>query len=246
MRSRAVVLASALLMAPLGARAADLVVWWDKGYSPQADQAVAEILAAFEQKTGKQVELVQPRQDEVFGKLQAALAAGRPPDFLFGTFATQWAPQSAYADQLVDLESAIGTARDLFDADLIDLSTMLDGKTGRRGLYALPMGRYSNYVFVWTSLLERAGFTLADIPKQWDAFWSFWCDRVQPAVRRVTGRNDIWGSDCRCRLRLTTPRSSSSSSSSGMARLGLALIAAFRSTIPAYARASSKPWMPIP
>jgi multiple sugar transport system substrate-binding protein len=31
------------------------------------------------------------------------------------------------------------------------------------------------------------------IPKQWDAFWSFWCDRVQPAVRRVTGRDDIWG-----------------------------------------------------
>ena len=25
------------------------------------------------------------------------------------------------------------------------------------------------------------------------AFWSFWCDQVQPAVRQATGRDDIWG-----------------------------------------------------
>ena len=54
-----VALAVALLV-PLGAQAADLVVWWEKGFYPQADEAVAEIVAAFEQETGKQVELVQP------------------------------------------------------------------------------------------------------------------------------------------------------------------------------------------
>ncbi len=55
------------------------------------------------------------------------------------------------------------------------------------------MGRSTTHIHVWRSLLERAGFTLADIPRDWDAFWSFWCDRVQPAVRRATGREDIWG-----------------------------------------------------
>jgi multiple sugar transport system substrate-binding protein len=34
---------------------------------------------------------------------------------------------------------------------------------------------------------------LADVPKEWNAFWSFWCDQVQPAVHRATGRDDIWG-----------------------------------------------------
>ena len=57
--------------------AADLVVWWEKGFYAQEDEAVAEIVAAFEQKTGKQVELVQPAQDEMFDKAQAALEAGR-------------------------------------------------------------------------------------------------------------------------------------------------------------------------
>jgi multiple sugar transport system substrate-binding protein len=39
----------------------------------------------------------------------------------------------------------------------------------------------------------RAGFTLTDIPKEWEPFWAFWCDEVQPAVRKALGRDDIWG-----------------------------------------------------
>ena len=58
MRTRAVVLAATLVMAPLGARAADLVVWWEEGYYAQEDAALREIIAAFEQESGKQVELV--------------------------------------------------------------------------------------------------------------------------------------------------------------------------------------------
>ena len=57
MRSRAI-LATALMMAPLGAQAADLVVWWEQGFYPQENEAVSEIVTAFEQETGKQVELV--------------------------------------------------------------------------------------------------------------------------------------------------------------------------------------------
>jgi multiple sugar transport system substrate-binding protein len=192
MHSRAVVFAVALVMAAPTARAADLVVWWDKGFYPQEDAAVAEIIAAFAQKTGKQVELVQVAQREMFPKAQAALEAGQPPDFLFGSASEFWVAKWAYEDRLADLDGVLAPVLDLFDADTIDASTLLDGKTGRRGLYALPMGRYSNHLHVWNSLLERAGFTLADIPKQWEAFWSFWCDQVQPAVRNALGRDDIW------------------------------------------------------
>jgi multiple sugar transport system substrate-binding protein len=78
-------LAAALVMAPLGAQAADLVVWWEHGYSSQENEAVREIISAFEQKTGKQIELDQPSQDDIKAKTQAAIEAGQPPDFLFGT-----------------------------------------------------------------------------------------------------------------------------------------------------------------
>jgi multiple sugar transport system substrate-binding protein len=192
MRRSAVVLALVLALAPHLARAADLVVWWEQAFYPQADEAVREIVAAFEQETGKRVELVQPSQDEIMKQAESALQAGTPPDFLFSTVIERDAAKWAYEDRLVDLDGVLSPVLDLFDADTIEVSTLTDGKSGRRGLYALPMGRTSNHVHVWNSLLERAGFTLADIPQGWEAFWSFWCDQVQPAVRKAIGREDIW------------------------------------------------------
>jgi multiple sugar transport system substrate-binding protein len=193
MQIRAILLAVMLMMVPLSAGAADLVVWWQTDFFPQEDKPVAEVIAAFEQKTGKRVELVQPTQTDIIEKAQAALEAGRPPDFLFGATVSRLAARWAYEGRLADLEGVLSPVLDMFDTDAIDVSTLLDGTTGRRGLYALPMGRQSNHVHVWRSLLERAGFTLADIPKEWEPFWSFWCDKVQPAVRRALGRDDVWG-----------------------------------------------------
>jgi multiple sugar transport system substrate-binding protein len=82
MYAGAVLVILALILAPLGAKAADLVVWWDKGYYPEEDAAVAELVAAFEQKTGKRVELVSHLSWEMLDKVQAAIDAGRPPDFI--------------------------------------------------------------------------------------------------------------------------------------------------------------------
>jgi multiple sugar transport system substrate-binding protein len=195
MRARAVALAVALVLAPLGAQAADLVVWWDKGSYAQEDEAVREIIAAFEQKTGKRVDLVFQDFDEHPVELVAALEVGRPPDFAFGFLMSTYIPKWALEDRLVDLSEAIGHFSNLFDPNQLDRATLLNASTNQKHLYALPMGYVTNHLFVWKSLLQRAGFTLEDIPKDWEAFWSFWCDRVQPAVRKTLGRDDIWGVD---------------------------------------------------
>src|SRR3954447_12285752 len=191
MRVRAILLAAALALTPLAARAADLVVWWEEGFNPEEDQAVREIVAAFERKTGKRVDFGSPSRDDMSTKVPAAVEAGRPPDFLFGTDAYygQW----AHEGRLADLTDVLGPAAAQFDQDALARDTLLDATAGKRGLFALPMGRTSNHVHVWKSLLERGGFRLTDVPKQWEAFWSFWCDQVQPAVRRATGRDDIYG-----------------------------------------------------
>jgi multiple sugar transport system substrate-binding protein len=193
MHSRAVVLAATLILTPLGARAADLVVFWEKGSYPEEEAAVREIVAAFEQKTGKQVEIAYYAIEDLPAEAEAAYQAGRPPDFAFGLDLSQSFAQWAFEDQLVDLTDAIGSFAGMFDADALESVKLFDGRTGQTGLYGLPMGRSTVHIHVWKSLLERAGFTLADIPREWNAFWSFWCDQVQPAARRALGRDDIWG-----------------------------------------------------
>jgi multiple sugar transport system substrate-binding protein len=187
------ILGALLLLAPLGAKAADLVVWWEQGFNPEEDDAVKEIIAAFEQDTGKQVELAFHPQQELADKIETAVEAGQPPDFAFGTRIVNYISKWAFDNRLVDLTDTVGHFSDLFDPDALAGWVVLNQKTGQRALYALPMGRTTNHVHLWKSLLEQAGFALGDIPKEWDAFWSFWCDQVQPAVRRATGRHDIWG-----------------------------------------------------
>jgi multiple sugar transport system substrate-binding protein len=191
---RAVILAAVLiLMAPLGAKSADLVVWWDQGAYAQEDEALKEIVAAFEQKTGKQVELTLYSLDQLPDKIVAALGAGGPPDFAYGMWVSSYIPRWALEDRLVDLTDTVGSFSSMFDPAQLNQATLRDAKTGQRALYGLPIGQIMNHIHVWKSLLLQAGFTLEDIPKEWDAFWSFWCDRVQPAVRKATGRDDIWG-----------------------------------------------------
>ena len=194
LRSRTAVFAAMLAMAPIRGQAADLVVWREKGFYAQEDEAVREIIAAFEQDTGKQVELVLPSRDDIPPKAQAAVEAGQPPDFLFGMGATNsYYGQWAFEDRLVELSDEIMPFASLFDPDALGFATLFNATTGRRAVYALPVGINTNHVHFWRNLLEQGGFTLDDIPRQWEAFWSFWCDQVQPAVRRATGRDNIYG-----------------------------------------------------
>ena len=112
MCSRILVLAVALVMSPLGARAADLVVWWDEGRYAEEGEAVREIIAAFEQDTGKQVELVfHPEEEHPNGDRGGA--GGRPAARLrlrllaHRTTSRQW----AFDDRLV---GPLGRRRPLF------------------------------------------------------------------------------------------------------------------------------------
>jgi multiple sugar transport system substrate-binding protein len=151
------------------------------------------VVAAFEQETGKQVEVTLLPMAAQPPHIEAALDAARPPDFAFGFWLDTYVPKWALEDRLVDLSDTVGHFSDLFDPNQLDRAMLLNARTGERALYGLPMGQISNYIHVWESLLERAGLSLDDIPKEWEPFWSFWCDQVQPAVRKALGRDDIWG-----------------------------------------------------
>jgi multiple sugar transport system substrate-binding protein len=130
---------------------------------------------------------------EIAGKIEAALAAGRPPDLLRASESSMHAERWAAAGALADLSDVVLPIKDRFLPGVLEQAFLLSPHTGRPAPFTAPLGQSFIHLHVWTSLLERAGFTLEDIPKEWEPFWSFWCDTVQPAVRRVTGRDDVWG-----------------------------------------------------
>jgi multiple sugar transport system substrate-binding protein len=163
------------------------------GFYAQEDAALREVVAAFEQDTGKHVELVFYPMEAILDQIAGALEADRPPDLAFGSWVSDHIAEWAFDDRLVDLSGAIGHFSDLFDPAQLDRATLLNAATGQKAVYGLPIGQLPHLTHVWKSLLEDAGFTLEDIPRDWEAYWSFWCDQVQPAVRQALGRDDIWG-----------------------------------------------------
>jgi multiple sugar transport system substrate-binding protein len=123
----------ALLMAPpSAARAADLVVWWEKGFTVEEDEAVVEIVSAFEQASGQQVELAFHSYQDLPDVIAAALEAGRPPDFAFGLFLSEHIPKWAHDDRLVELSDEIAPFADMFDADALSVAMLPNARTVRR------------------------------------------------------------------------------------------------------------------
>src|SRR3954447_20308778 len=101
------------------------------------------MMAAFEHKTGKTVELTFLSQDVLPGKLQGAVDAGEPPDFEFGTTTNSLVPRWAREGRLVELSAALGPLTGLIDKDALAWATLPGGQTGREGLYGRPIARYS-------------------------------------------------------------------------------------------------------
>jgi multiple sugar transport system substrate-binding protein len=190
-RLASALLASALLVTPLAAKGADLTVWWEKGFYPREDQALKELVAAFESAHSLKVELVQPSQQDLPEQVRAALKAGTPPDLARGGLEGE-IPNWAEDGTLVDLSEIIEPLKGQFYPEPLE-RVHARSTAGKDGYYALPIGRTTVHVHVWKGLLEKAGLSAQDIPREWEAFWSFWCDKVQPAVRQATGRNDIYG-----------------------------------------------------
>src|SRR5262245_65444365 len=61
-----------------------LVVYWTKGFYPQEDKALDDMVAKFEKKTGVKIELSRYSPQESVPKAVAALDAGTPPDVAYG------------------------------------------------------------------------------------------------------------------------------------------------------------------
>jgi ABC-type glycerol-3-phosphate transport system substrate-binding protein len=104
-----------------------------KGANPEEDAALKEIVAAVEQDTGKQVELVlYDDGDELPDAIEAALETGRPPDLAFGLRTADYISGGAFDDRLVDLTDTVGHFSDLFDPDALAWWTLLNERTGQR------------------------------------------------------------------------------------------------------------------
>jgi multiple sugar transport system substrate-binding protein len=167
-----------------------LTVWWVKGFYPAEDAALFNVIKKFEAKhKGVKVELSQYPIQDMIPKTVAALDSGNPPDVAYSdVYDFQVTGKWAHDDKLEDISSVINPIVSRFEPTALSTTFLYDGKAQKRAYYAFPIKQQTMHIQYWKDMLAEAGFKESDIPKDWKAYWGFWCEKVQPAIRKKTGK----------------------------------------------------------
>ena len=75
-----------------------------------------------------------------------------------------------------------------FAPNTVETTFLYNDKTKKKAYYAFPMKQQTMHIQYWIDMLDQAGFKESDIPKTWKEYWTFWCDKVQPATARRPAR----------------------------------------------------------
>ena len=166
-----------------------LTVWWVKGFYKAEDDALFEAIKKYEAKhPGVKIDLSQYPVQDMIPKTVAALDSGNPPDLAYGdVYDFQVAGKWAYEGKLEDISSVITPMRAQFALNTVETTYLYNDTTKKRAYYAFPLKQQTMHIEYWVDMLNEAGFKESDIPTNWKDYWSFWCDKVQPASRAKSG-----------------------------------------------------------
>lgn len=134
----------------------NLAVW---GSSPAETNALEETISSFEEETGIEVEL-EIIQDNFQDAMTARFAANNAPDvFYLEAFA---APMFIESGVLENISGEMDNTDDFFDP-LIDVFRGEEDE-----LFAVPKDYSTLALYVNEDMIEDAGFSVEDIPRDWD------------------------------------------------------------------------------
>ncbi|QQO19827.1 carbohydrate ABC transporter substrate-binding protein [Bradyrhizobium diazoefficiens] len=175
--------------APALAQEKTITVWWVKGFYKSEDDALLAAIKKFETKSGIKVELSQYAVQDMIPKTVAALDSGTVPDVAYSdTYDVQAAGKWAFEGKLEDLSDILLPIKSEFAPNTLETALLYNGETKKKAYYGFPLKQQTMHVNIWNDMLEKAGFKQSDIPTKWNDYWSFWCDKVQPGIRKATGR----------------------------------------------------------
>src|SRR5258706_4143787 len=167
-----------------------LTVWWVKGFYKSEDDALFEAIRKFEAlHKDLKIELSQYPIQDMIPKTVSALDSGSLPDVAYAdVYDFQVTGKWAFDRKLEDISSVIEPIRARFAPNTIETAFLYNNQTKKRAYYAFPIKQQTMHIQYWSDILTEAGFKEADIRTAWKEYWSFWCDKVQPAYRQKSGQ----------------------------------------------------------
>ena len=169
------------------AAASTAEVWWAQGFVPEEDDSIKKIVADYEKASGNKIDLIITPFAPQRQKIVSAITSGVVPD-LFPNNPFEIAALYAYEDKLVDVTDVVATQREEYTETALANTFCYNRVTKQRSFYGVPFTTSVLPNHIWRPLVEKAGYKIDDIPKTWDAFYSFFKD-VQKKLRDQRMRN---------------------------------------------------------
>jgi len=156
-------------------------VWWAQGFVPEEDTAIKKIVADYEKVSGNTIDLSITPFAPQRQKIVAAMQSGIVPDY-FPNNPGEIIALYAWDDKLVDLTDIVETQKEEYTETALLNTYCFNNATKKRSYYGVPWTQAALPNHIWRPLVEKAGYTLEDLPKTWDDFYDFFKE-VQNKLR---------------------------------------------------------------
>jgi multiple sugar transport system substrate-binding protein len=167
-------LASTAIARPYIANAAATTIeaWFGQGFVQDEDVALNKLVANYQTTSGNKVELSIIPFAPLRQKIVSAITSGVVPD-LMEAQDLQTIPLQAWQNNLLDVSDIVETQKSHYAENVLTSLYLYNKETKKRSYYGVPMKTFATPFHIWGSLIEKAGFKPADMPKTWDAFIDF-------------------------------------------------------------------------
>ncbi len=169
------------------AQAKTATVWWVQGFAQEEDIAFKKLVADYEKASGDTIDYTIIPFAPERQKIVSAMTSGVVPD-LFQNNPVEILALYAWDNKLVDVTDVVETQRSQYTETALLTSYCYNSVEKRRSYYSVPYTCAVRPNHVWRPLVEKAGFTMEDIPRTWDAYYDFFKE-VQKKLRAQGARN---------------------------------------------------------
>jgi multiple sugar transport system substrate-binding protein len=154
------------------AAATTATVWWVQGFAEEEDVAFKKLVADYEKASGNAIDYSIVPYAPIRQKIVSAVTSGEVPD-LFQNSPGEIIALWAWDDKFVDVSDVVATQQEEFTETALLSAYCYNNTTKRRSYYGVPYTQGAMTNHIWRSLVEKAGYQMADIPKTWDAYYDF-------------------------------------------------------------------------
>jgi multiple sugar transport system substrate-binding protein len=165
-------------------------VWWTQGFAQEEDISFKNIVADYEKASGNTIDHSIAPYAPMRQKIVSAMTSGVVPD-LFQNTPAEIIALYAWDNKLVDVSDIVETQKEEFTETALLTAHCYNNVEKKRSYYGVPYTVGASMNHIWRPLVEKAGYTMEDLPKTWDAYYDFFKD-VQKKLR-TQGMRNIYG-----------------------------------------------------